>query len=114
MSITNRGVAGERVAVIMSQRATIEDAMNRARPVRGKSVDGHVTTVVGESEWSKRQLQALVYGKDCLKGDAMMLKMDECLDMAAIEKGAFFYMSKKYTEVDNWCELDEGQQTATF
>ncbi|KAI0386463.1 hypothetical protein F5Y04DRAFT_122994 [Hypomontagnella monticulosa] len=108
MSHLSTGISGERAAVVMAQR-------EGASPSSGKSRNGRRTTsVAGDEEWANRQLNLLVYGKDALRGraDAMMLKMDECLDMAPIEKGSFFFMSSKYVAIDEeWGNWDDGRST---
>ncbi|KAI0888400.1 uncharacterized protein GGS22DRAFT_185777 [Annulohypoxylon maeteangense] len=123
MTRYNRGIAGEKAAVREEQREAarqLDEDASRRRPSLGE-----VETPTSATEEKKTWLPGKFIVKKPTKAacgrlvvereDAMPLRMERCLDMAPVKKGAFFYMSARYCEdVVDWCRFSEEQQGATF
>ncbi|KAI2609974.1 uncharacterized protein GGS25DRAFT_520777 [Hypoxylon fragiforme] len=114
MAYTSRGVAGEKAAVRSAQR---EEALQRrnAELVRRPSVGERPPDTMRPAaiRWD-----VLLLGKKGYKGrraQAMRLEMDKRLDMDAVAKGSYVFMSCDYVEeVLDWCRFEEEGRTATF
>ncbi|KAI0139148.1 hypothetical protein F4776DRAFT_618285 [Hypoxylon sp. NC0597] len=121
---TDRGIAGEKAAVLNAQKEAglkLDQEESRKKPSLAVSETSlKATNDTIETKWSPSRLTLFLQtpGKvdiwDGRKPVALPLEIEKYLDMAPIKRGGFMFMSKNYVEKHtNGFESDDDMK-ATF